>query len=75
MVYPQVVTHQLQVERRTGKARRLKTDVLPLCYATRGYAMEFRGGFLRQLLVDIAVCIDPISGLLPINLWDLTVIA
>jgi len=29
-----VVTHQLQVERRTAKARRLKTDVLPLDHAT-----------------------------------------
>jgi len=29
-----VVTHQLQVERRTGKVRRPKTDVLPLCHAT-----------------------------------------
>ena len=29
-----VVTHQLQVERRTGKVRRPETDVLPLCYAT-----------------------------------------
>ena len=29
-----MVTHQLQVERRTGKARRPKTDVLPPCYAT-----------------------------------------
>jgi len=29
-----VVTHQLQVERRTGKARRPKTDVQPLCCAT-----------------------------------------
>ena len=29
-----VVTHQLQVERRTGKVRRPKTDVLPLCRAT-----------------------------------------
>ena len=28
-----VVTHQLQVERRTGKVRQSKTDVLPLCYA------------------------------------------
>ena len=26
-----VVTHQLQVERRTGKVRRPETDVLPLC--------------------------------------------
>jgi len=27
-----VVTRQLQVERRTGKVRRPKTDVLPLCH-------------------------------------------
>jgi len=30
-----VVTHQLQVERRTAKARRPKTDVLPLDHATK----------------------------------------
>jgi len=30
-----VVTHQLQVERGTGKVRRSKTDVLPLCHATK----------------------------------------
>jgi len=29
-----VVTHQLQVERRTGKVRQSETDVLPLCYVT-----------------------------------------
>jgi len=29
-----VVTHQLQVERRTGKVRQSETDVLPLCHAT-----------------------------------------
>ena len=29
-----VVTHQLQVECRTGKVRRPETDVLPLCHAT-----------------------------------------
>jgi len=28
-----VVTHQLQVERRTGKVRLSETDVLPLCHA------------------------------------------
>ena len=32
-----VVTHQLQVERRTGKVRRPETDVLPLCHATSHY--------------------------------------
>jgi len=30
-----VVTHQLQVERRTGKVRQSETDVLPLCHATK----------------------------------------
>ena len=29
-----MVTHQLQVERRTGKVRQSETDVLPLCRAT-----------------------------------------
>ena len=29
-----MVTRQLQVERRTGKVRRPKTDVPPLCHAT-----------------------------------------
>ena len=29
-----MVTHQLQVERRTGKVRQSETDVLPQCYAT-----------------------------------------
>ena len=29
-----MVTHQLQVERRTGKLRQSETDVLPLCYST-----------------------------------------
>ena len=29
-----VVTHQLQVERMTGKVRRPETDVLPLSHAT-----------------------------------------
>jgi len=29
-----VVTHQLQVERNTGKVHRSQTDVLPLCHST-----------------------------------------
>ena len=32
-----VVTHQLQVERRTGKVRWPETNVLPLCHATNCY--------------------------------------
>jgi len=39
-----VVTHQLQVERRTGKVRRPKTDILSLCHATKVLAkyLSFR---------------------------------
>jgi len=32
-----VVTHHLQVKRRTGKVRQSETDILPLCYATNPY--------------------------------------
>ena len=35
-----MVTRQLQVERRTGKVRRPKTDVLPLCHATNHGATQ-----------------------------------
>ena len=35
-----MVTHQLQVERRTGKVRWPKTDVLPLCHATNYLCAE-----------------------------------
>jgi len=37
-----LVTHQLQVERRTGKVRRPETDVLPLCHATNQHAATVR---------------------------------
>jgi len=33
-----IITHQLQVERRTAKVLQSETDVLPLCYATNMYA-------------------------------------
>jgi len=36
-----VVTHQLQVERRTAKAHRPKTDALPLDHATNPYSIDF----------------------------------
>jgi len=36
-----VVTHQLQVERRTGKVRQSETDVLPLCYDTNWWSGIF----------------------------------
>ena len=36
-----VVTHQLQVERRTGKVRQSETDALPLCHATNCWGTYF----------------------------------
>ena len=41
-----VVTHQLQVERGTGKVRRPETDVLPLSYATNQAVV--RRGYCRR---------------------------
>jgi len=37
-----VVTHQLQVERRTAKAHRPKTNVIPLDHATNQQAVKHR---------------------------------
>jgi len=48
-----VVTHQLQVERRTGKVCRPETDVLPLCHATNDDASRE----LRDVLTDAVVAI------------------
>ena len=47
-----VVTHQLQVERRTGKVRRPETDVLPLCHAMirPGLWIGFGSGFMVWLM-------------------------
>ena len=50
-----VVTHQLQVERRTDKVRRPETDVLQLCHATNWFHSRGRSinkpvfSFLLQL--------------------------
>ena len=52
-----MLTHQLQVERRTAKARRPKTDVLPLDHATNlvtvylGNGARQRRGY-RTLLIN-----------------------
>jgi len=47
-----VVTRQLQVEGRTGKVRRPKTDVLPLCHATNQWAWSgSRDPFLNFALI------------------------
>ena len=43
-----VVTHQLQVERMTGKVRRPETNVLPLCHDTN-LAMHVRWAIRAQL--------------------------
>jgi len=53
-----MVTHQLQVERRTAKAHRPKTDVLPLDHATNAaYAMSHApaaySGWLQGVLPGI----------------------
>jgi len=37
-----VVTHQLQVESRTGKVRRSQTDVLTLYYATNHQKVKYQ---------------------------------
>jgi len=52
-----VVTHQLQVERRTGKVRQPETDVLPLSHATNylcilhRYELTFHALSALKLLV------------------------
>jgi len=42
-----VVTHQLQVERRTAKGHWPKTDALPLDYATRLIIRQYPSSKLR----------------------------
>jgi len=54
-----VVTCQLQIKRRTGKVRRPKTDVLPLCHTTNlvaevlfvGVCVKFSFALLAELLI------------------------
>jgi len=58
-----VVTHQLQVERRTGEVRRPETDVLPLCHATR-LGASILGGLGEQS-----------PTLLKVGGWPIVVIA
>jgi len=45
-----LVTHQLQVERRTGKVRRPETDVLPLCHATNNVLRMYYLFIMRQVI-------------------------
>ena len=52
-----MVTHQLQVERRTGKVRRPETDVLPLSHASA--ATLFTG-----VRACVRACIDELLHML-----------
>jgi len=57
-----MVIRQLQVERRTGKVRRPKTDVLPLCRATQPtncrcyFLVLFSTSSILGLITAIARC-------------------
>ena len=55
-----MVTHQLQVERRTGKVRRPETDVLPLCHATNSMTVTDK---LQRVLNAAARVITGTRGL------------
>ena len=51
-----VVTHQLQVERRTGKVCRPETDVLPLCHATNQVmykVMWSNNNYSNNLMIEL----------------------
>ena len=48
-----MVTHQLQVERRTVKVRLSETDVLPLCYAANQIAAELSEICTQQLANEL----------------------
>ena len=51
-----VVTHQLQVERRTGKVCGPETDVLPLSHATNQVSMMWTCSALYTMQVHFAIC-------------------
>jgi len=51
-----VVTHQLQVERGSGKVRLPETDVLPLCHATNWSSLVIKGVVKGPCMCDVEVC-------------------
>ena len=53
-----VVTHQLQVKRRTGKVCRPETDVLPLCTTTKESARNHIL-YLLTLTLDVLETVQP----------------
>ena len=52
-----MVTHQLQVERRTGKVRQSETDVLPLCHAANLTRVVSDKGPLNGCVLLLSVCL------------------
>ena len=48
-----MVTHQLQIERRTVKVRQSETDDLPLCYAANQIAAELSEICIQQLANEL----------------------
>ena len=52
-----MVTHQLQVERRTGKVRQSETDVLPLCYATNCPLGLQNDSVAASMTLSMAMCL------------------
>jgi len=57
-----MVTRQLQVERGTGKVRRSKTNVLPLCHATSQVGLGLVGLWLGLALCFVLVGFGSILG-------------
>jgi len=54
-----VVTRQLQVERGTGKVRRSKTGILPLCHTTNAAdCCSGPGGEIGSIYVCVCACPD-----------------
>ena len=57
-----MVTHQLQVERRTGKVRRPETDVLPLCHATSRVLHNFTTHLQRTAFSALTLLVGRQEG-------------
>ena len=51
-----MVTHQLQVERRTGKVRQSETDVLPLCHANNLQQATYVDNLVRFVRLVLEIC-------------------
>jgi len=47
-----MVTHQLQVERRTGKVRQSETDVIPLYHATNRETVNHKKNKIKRVALE-----------------------